>query len=755
MRLLIQFHRYQLQQAILILSLTGCVLQGCFEDEAEVLASALDRAVASLDETARESTQRVGTDVRESVDKALGDLNRLSADLGSTAIYLEEDALATVRQSVRETTKTAELLQRALESQQDSAVLDLSHALSRQSRNTTNELESLIRAVDLLTRRSTERIGGILVSTAALWGSILSVLILSVASLFAFRRPRGRVAALVASLLVGGTIYGCVYVFFIRTQVDPEVVCSQVEEYGSATLADPGQLQSSDPRPTLRPPTSPFDRSSLLRDRLRLAPTLPGGRRLGARLRTSLGADLRPQPGSRSIGLVEPARRACGFLTEEERTKVKYIWTEGSVCALHGPPLRAELAEKYRRLAARCLGYSLSCLGDNECLTNELCDEQRRECRVVGDMCRTAAQCGAGRECHTRASSCVPRGDFRCSSSAKCRVGEHCIESTCTGSLGGACQSGRPGVCSAGKWSKVAGVISCESLRGPEREQCNGLDDDCDGMTDELPPARACEAQSVKGICRGGQLVCRDGRDECKAAPQEVESCNGLDDDCDGLIDENKCLSVFKRERYITEMAEEDTLEQKYRSGFDGAPTPPPFMLHHGELQTLGGDCPVGHIRAQCAAIKIGGHGWCIGDPGQYARKIGAALAGGYNDDAQNHARAKARRIAGLIGRFRGNNLKPGELMLLLWSKAHGYLNSNDPSLGFWWRMQQHEDKRLGWTTNDETICECRILAVPLFDAGNWKVDSSDLYDVDFSNLNNHRREVECEIVISTKKILF
>ena len=76
-------------------------------------------------------------------------------------------------------------------------------------------------------------------------------------------------------------------------------------------------------------------------------------------------------------------------------------------------------------------------------------------------------------------------------------------------------------------------------------QTCNGLDDDCDGSTDEdlLPPA----ALNQAGLCAGAVQRCdaADGWQEPDYAAviagfEAVEAtCNGLDDDCDGDTDED------------------------------------------------------------------------------------------------------------------------------------------------------------------------------------------------------------------------
>ena len=81
------------------------------------------------------------------------------------------------------------------------------------------------------------------------------------------------------------------------------------------------------------------------------------------------------------------------------------------------------------------------------------------------------------------------------------------------------------------------GDIGGGPLCTPVAEVCNGVDDDCDGLTDEGLGERACG----EGGCRRSVLVCLDGRiteEECAPGPPTIEVCDGVDDDCDGTTDE-------------------------------------------------------------------------------------------------------------------------------------------------------------------------------------------------------------------------
>ena len=72
-------------------------------------------------------------------------------------------------------------------------------------------------------------------------------------------------------------------------------------------------------------------------------------------------------------------------------------------------------------------------------------------------------------------------------------------------------------------------------------EECNGLDDDCDGQTDESPLDLGGPCTVGTGACRReGAMVCGAGVSTCnaQAGSPSTEACSGgVDEDCDGLVD--------------------------------------------------------------------------------------------------------------------------------------------------------------------------------------------------------------------------
>ena len=93
------------------------------------------------------------------------------------------------------------------------------------------------------------------------------------------------------------------------------------------------------------------------------------------------------------------------------------------------------------------------------------------------------------------------------------------------------------GMCLGEKLCTPDGLSDCDA-EFPKPEECNGLDDDCDQQVDEDIPQMDCEVPNAFGTCRG-TFLCQDSNLICDAPQAKPETCNGLDDDCDGDTDED------------------------------------------------------------------------------------------------------------------------------------------------------------------------------------------------------------------------
>ncbi len=141
-----------------------------------------------------------------------------------------------------------------------------------------------------------------------------------------------------------------------------------------------------------------------------------------------------------------------------------------------------------------------------------VCSGGLYECNAGGDdtVCSTIEGSDAKKEsekCDNVDNDCDLSIDEGCA----CTTGDN---KTC-GINAGICSEGYQ-LCLGGKWG------SCMNLITPEKEICNGMDDNCNGIVDDIKGG---------GSVASTQCECYGGR-----SPSN-EVCNGIDDDCDGRID--------------------------------------------------------------------------------------------------------------------------------------------------------------------------------------------------------------------------
>jgi len=201
-------------------------------------------------------------------------------------------------------------------------------------------------------------------------------------------------------------------------------------------------------------------------------------------------------------------------------------------------------------------------------------------------LCRP---CNTDEECHfpfTKGDLCVSHGDagsfcgLDCSVKGVCPEGYVCAEvqslsggtaSQCVpAGTGGECEcndkaitdgastecrkSNGYGECFGERTCTAGGLTECTALT-PKPEECNGIDDNCDGIIDPANSLKCitwyfdqdgdgfgigvgtceCKAPSPNHVSQGGD--CDDS--SIGVNPSVKEACNFFDDDCDGQVDES------------------------------------------------------------------------------------------------------------------------------------------------------------------------------------------------------------------------
>ena len=179
--------------------------------------------------------------------------------------------------------------------------------------------------------------------------------------------------------------------------------------------------------------------------------------------------------------------------------------------------------------------------------------------------------CTSNQDCHVSGvdtgSRCVDFGTegaycgALCQKDDDCLVGYACtqqdlleggVSSQCTPDNGQQCECNDYAV-AVGAWTDCSiandfgqcpgtrncddgGLSACDAQL-PAPEECNGLDDNCDGDADEDLATTTCG----EGECLHTVANCLDGvQQECDPLEGAVdESCNSKDDDCDGQTDED------------------------------------------------------------------------------------------------------------------------------------------------------------------------------------------------------------------------
>ncbi len=216
----------------------------------------------------------------------------------------------------------------------------------------------------------------------------------------------------------------------------------------------------------------------------------------------------------------------------------------------------------------QCSGGSILC-NPNASPTTETCDGLDNDCNgTIDDGCNcvngTTQACYTGPNgtngvglCTSGTATCVTgnwgscAGEVTPTSEICDGLDNDCDTQSDEGDPGGgqACNTGLNGVCAAGTTQCSGGSIACNPNIAPSSETCDGLDNNCDGVTDEGCNCVNGTTQSCYngpggtagvGLCTVGTQTCAGGNwGNCVGEVTPVaETCDGFDNDCDGTPDD-------------------------------------------------------------------------------------------------------------------------------------------------------------------------------------------------------------------------
>jgi hypothetical protein len=173
---------------------------------------------------------------------------------------------------------------------------------------------------------------------------------------------------------------------------------------------------------------------------------------------------------------------------------------------------------------------------DNRCVARD--DNSGSFC---GTSCGTNADCPEGGQC----DAVVIDGESRnlcLPTSGVCECSEFAINSGATTT----CLSDNPdGACEGLRTCTAAGLSECDAMT-PSLEVCNGIDDDCNGVTDDVvgdmdnDGLSDCVDDDADGDGFSPPEDCNDFNGDVH--PNADEYCNSMDDNCDNVVDEENSL---------------------------------------------------------------------------------------------------------------------------------------------------------------------------------------------------------------------
>ncbi len=253
-----------------------------------------------------------------------------------------------------------------------------------------------------------------------------------------------------------------------------------------------------------------------------------------------------PQPGECGFSCVDDKKCLSGFCVPTRTDKV-CTTTCGSVECPGGWTCRqlATAPDAIFGCVPESLNLGRPCGSDLDCIAaigqtiagvGDVCIPAGSDGNFCGSDCSSGQKCVAGFSCKSvqsisgkLAKQCVAdKIDDNCTE----RYEFEKAETACTvQNADGTCKGKRH--CEGGKSSHLS---ACDAAQ-PAPELCNQKDDNCNGVVDEPVANAKCQVTVGKFSCPGTPL-CSNGVETCIGQKPSAEACNGLDDNCNGATDE-------------------------------------------------------------------------------------------------------------------------------------------------------------------------------------------------------------------------
>ena len=158
----------------------------------------------------------------------------------------------------------------------------------------------------------------------------------------------------------------------------------------------------------------------------------------------------------------------------------------------------------------------------------------KTEGSFCGIGCFGQSDCPEGYQCTEALQDDNGNGIFQCVPvSGECTCSQHAKQTQASTT----CQTVNPlGSCAGTRSCGLSGLTACDALEAVA-ETCDGVDNDCDGLTDEELTGSPCPVTNSFGTCPG-KTFCDGGALNCEGTEAEPEKCDGVDNDCNGKTDE-------------------------------------------------------------------------------------------------------------------------------------------------------------------------------------------------------------------------